>query len=53
MNGNVVKLAKGLIGLVSLGITIATSFLDKKELDAKIAKKVAEEVTEQLAKKGV
>lgn len=51
MSGTAVKIVRGLITLASVGITVVTGILDKKELNAKITKKVTEEVANQLAKR--
>lgn len=45
MNGTVLKVAKIVLGLASIGVTLATSYFADKELDAKVATKVAEALT--------
>ena len=42
MNGTVLKVAKIVAGVASIGITLVTSFLAEKDLDAKVSAKVAE-----------
>lgn len=39
---NALKIVKVAVQVVSIGVTIATSIIASKELDAKIAEKVAE-----------
>ena len=42
MNGTVLKIAKIVVSVASIGVTLATSYFAGKELDAKVAEKVAE-----------
>lgn len=49
MGTNVMKGVKILVSLLGIGVSIASSYLGDKELDAKIAKKVAEEIAKKEA----
>lgn len=42
MNGTVLRIAKIVIGVASVGLSLATSYFADKELDAKVSTKVAE-----------
>lgn len=42
MSGTVLKVAKIVAGVASVGITLVTSFLAEKDLDEKVTTKVAE-----------
>lgn len=44
MNKTAMKVIKLAVGIISIGITVANNYLADKEIDAKIAKKVAEEL---------
>lgn len=48
MNSTALKVIKIAVSVASVGVTLATSYFADKELDNKVAKKVAE----QLAKAG-
>ena len=50
MKVNVMNIVKIVVGLSSIGIGLAQNYLDKKDLDTKIAEKVAEEVQKVLGK---
>lgn len=49
MNTNVMKIAKLGVSIASVVVTVASSYFANKELDEKIAKKVAEELAKQSA----
>lgn len=42
MNATLIKVAKILVPIASMGITLVSSILSEKELDEKVARKVAE-----------
>ena len=44
MNANLIKVAKIAVSVASIGVSIATSYFAERELDNKIAKKVAEQL---------
>lgn len=44
MNVNLIKVAKIAVSVGSIAVSLATSYFADKELDNKIAKKVAEEL---------
>ena len=50
MKVNVMNIVKIGVGLVSVGVGLAQNYLDKKDLDTKIAEKVTEEVQKVLGK---
>lgn len=42
MNSKALKIVKVVVPVLSLGVTLATNYLSKKELDEKVAEKVSE-----------
>lgn len=50
MNGNVLKIVKIVISVASLGLSVVSSVVAKKELDETVAKKVAEALANQAGK---
>ena len=51
MNGTVLKIGKIVVQVLSIGTTLAAGYFANKDLDAKVARKVAEAFAES-AKKG-
>lgn len=46
MNEKLLKVVKVVVPVVSVGVTLASNYLSKKELDDKVAKKVSEALAE-------
>lgn len=42
MNEKILKIAKVVVPVISVGVALATNYLSNKELDEKVAKKVSE-----------
>lgn len=42
MNEKILKIAKVVVPVISVGVTLAANYLSNKELDEKVAKKVSE-----------